>query len=192
MEPENATKALARTPVPKSSLVNTINTLPVESRPKRATREETRSRIALACEMLSLGYRNAEIHKVFREKFSIGRWRIDILLRTARDELVKETKFDREELIASSYSFYLNVAQNKRALTTDRLRARKLADDLLGLEAPKQTVETHIDGTTMMAELMKVCADAERPVIVDAEYVDTITEEIIQEHKDVHTEDSDN
>jgi len=39
---------------------------------------------------------------------------------------------------------------------------------------------------------MKVCADAERPVIVDAEYVDTITEEIIQEHKDVHTEDSDN
>lgn len=127
-----------------------VNPLPPESRAVRATDKEAEVRIEYTCQMLAEGRRKSEIKRFFKNNYGIGYRQVERYIRQARDRLIEESGKAKTEHVADAYQFYMGILQSNDASITEKLVARRQADDLLGLQAPKRVVEAHVDANDMM------------------------------------------
>ena len=64
-------------------------------------------------------------------------------------------KTDHDTLVSESYQFYLSVLKNPNATQKEKIEARRRADELLGLNAPKKIAQTTPDGKNPYKETVK-------------------------------------
>jgi hypothetical protein len=127
-----------------------VNPLPSESRAVRATDKEAEVRIEYTCQMLSEGRRKSEIKRFFSNNYGVGYRQVERYIRQARDRMIEESGKAKNEHVADAYQFYMGILQDSSASITEKLVARRQADDLLGLQAPKRVVEAHVDANDML------------------------------------------
>jgi hypothetical protein len=142
---------------------------------ERATKAEVEERIRIVEKMLAQGYTKSMIKRFFRETYDIRARQCERYVSEARRRLLEETKIDRGELIAQSFEFYMSVLRSTEATVKEKLDARRKADELLGLIAPRKIAPTNADGdqtygAAVMAELMQL-AEIGEPQIIDVDFV---------------------
>jgi hypothetical protein len=127
-----------------------VNPLPVESHSKISTNKEMEVRIEYCCHMLTEGRRKSEIKRFFKNNYGIGFRQVERYLRQARDRMIEESGKGKGELVSEAYGFYMSIIQSTDATITEKLAARRQADDLLGLAAPKRSIEAHVNADDML------------------------------------------
>ena len=144
----------------------TSSTEPLQRGQRRTSKEEYRQRIREVMTMLIDGKKRSEIRSELYARVQIG-WRtVERYVTTAQRMLKTEAGADPDLLRAKSYAWYMAVLQNGDVSTRDKLSARKAADELLGLIAPKKTAQTTTTGADVYeAVVVKNLSDEELEVL---------------------------
>jgi hypothetical protein len=129
-------------------------------RPK-ATREEHAQRVRFAMLLLAENRSRAYIRGLFRKQFTISTKTVDRIITIATKKMVAEVTKPRAALVAQSFAYYSQIMQDSEASRKDRLRARELADRLLGLPAPSKVAHTTADGKDVHRAAVKDLSDDE-------------------------------
>jgi hypothetical protein len=90
-----------------------------------------------------------ELHTEFCASWNCH-WRtVDRILVRARAYLLDQLKRSKEDFRCESLAFYQAKLTDPKATTSEQLRARQRIDELLGLDAPKQTEISGRDGAAL-------------------------------------------
>ena len=74
---------------------------------------------------------------------------------------------NRDQLIAESFGYYMTVIKNPNASQKDKNQARKQADELLGLNAPKKIAPTTPDGKNPYQAAVKQLSNADLQLLAN-------------------------
>lgn len=144
---------------------------------RKATKAEHQARIEVCHKMIRMSYHKSHIKDFFRREYGLGSRQTERYIRLARDRMLQETSYSRDDLVAQSFCFYMDVLRSSDSTTAEKLQARKLADNLLGLPAPKKIAPTSPDGemtygAAAMAELMQLAESTDEVRIIDTTFVE--------------------
>ena len=123
---------------------------PAEATPRKTTHAERVRRVSIVIRMLLEGRRTGEVKKYCQKHWGIRHTQALRYVRYARDELMRQTGQPKEQLQADSFAWYLSVLRSTKAKVSDKISARKAADELMGLQAPKLIAQTTSTGEDLM------------------------------------------
>jgi len=147
------------------------NRIAEAARPKKATKEEHKARVTFTVKLLIEGRHKSWIKNYFRTQYGVSGWTAERYMRLARNRLVAATQVPKDELIAQSFGFYMDVLGDQKADRKHKLAARKAADDLLGLQAPKKIAPVMPDGDKPYELVVKSMSDEELEAIATVEQI---------------------
>jgi len=90
-----------------------------------------------------------ELHAEFCDKWNCHWATVDRILLRARAYLLEQLRRSKEDFRCESLAFYQSKLTDPEATTSEQLRARQRIDELLGLDAPKQTEISGRDGAAL-------------------------------------------
>lgn len=142
----------------------------------KSKRVETRLRIEVARKMLARGMYQGEIKRILSSHYGVSGRMVEKYIGRARQLIIEATGKSKQEHIADSYSFYIDVQANDKLPVASRLRARENIDKLFALPQPIKIAPTNIDGTASyrvavedltIDQLMALDALRQREIAID-------------------------
>lgn len=112
----------------------------VQDRKPTAAETEMAKRVMVAEAMIIKGWRDGKMKEILCFKYKVGYRQAYRYITRARQNLREEFGQSRETHGAASLAFYQNMQGDNRAPHNARIFARKRADELLGLDAPKRVM----------------------------------------------------
>lgn len=136
---------------------------------RRCTREQQVSRIHEVLLFIVGGKTKGEIRRELRNKYQLRSRQADRYISKARDRLANERGgLPTSVLVDQSYGFYMSVLADGMVDTREKLKARELADKLLGLQAPSKFAATTAAGDDLARAAVKDLSDEEIEILVRA------------------------
>lgn len=103
----------------------------------KPTAEEMEIRVAFCFNLLAQGVKVWQVRERCCKKFELSPRTVERYLTRARNLIAQQIKVPLVELRNESLALYRAVAMDAKAPIKDRLRARALLDDLMGIRAPR-------------------------------------------------------
>ncbi len=111
----------------------------MKSKPRKSTSKEIEERVSEVADLLASGATKTQLHAMGREKWAIHWKTMDGYCARARERLLADLNRPKPELRLESFSFYQGIADDESQPGHTRVRARQRIDELLGLDAPKES-----------------------------------------------------
>jgi hypothetical protein len=132
------------------------------------SREERRQRLRFVMMLLREGRTRGYIASFLKEQYGYKASQASRYVAVAKKQMVAELAQGREDLKAQSYAFYMSVLQDPDTPQRDKIRAREMADRLVGLQAPNKVAQTTADGEDVNSQAVKGLTNDELQVLIKA------------------------
>lgn len=110
------------------------------------TKLEEAERIERTIELIVRSPKTTTVVKIIRDEFRVAESTAYDYLKKAREQMLEDSRADRQKLIAEGIALYRSVYADPKTRASDRLKAFEGLRKMLGLDAPTRQ---HIEVTAL-------------------------------------------